>query len=179
MYKIPRMRHEPQALAPCTRRPEPPMGRMMKRLFLLLLLAVASVETALHVTPAWADDDGGGDSDSGDGDGGGDGDGADDGGEDGGHDAGDAEDGGSDDGKDEGDDQERARAGRASGSFLPLDAILKRVRRRHPGTVLKVRLKRRGGTAYYEIRILDRQDRVRTVTVPAGPRKRGNWASRR
>ncbi len=151
------------------------MGQMLRKLFLLLLLAVASTQTALHVAPAWADDDGG-DSDGGDGGDGGDSDGGDsDGGDhDDGHDGDMAGDRYDDD-----DGQERARAGRASGTFLPLNAILRKVRRRHPGTVLKVRLKRRNGTAYYEVRILDRRDRLRTVTVPAGPRRKGNWTSRR
>ena len=150
------------------------MGKMLRKFLLLLLLAVASAQTVLHVVPAWADDDGG-DSDGGDdGDsGGGDSDGGDsDGGDSG------SDDGGMGDGNDD-DDQERARAGRVSGTFLPLDAILREVRRRYPGTVLKVRLKRRGGTVFYEIRILDRRDRLRTVTVPAGPRRKGNWTSRK
>ncbi len=156
------------------------MGQMLRKLFLLLLLAVASTQTALHVAPAWADDDGG-DSDGGDGGDGGDSDGGD-------SDGGDSDGGDHDDGHDgdmagdrydDDDGQERARAGRASGTFLPLNAILRKVRRRHPGTVLKVRLKRRNGTAYYEVRILDRRDRLRTVIVPAGPRRKGNWTSRR
>ena len=161
---------------------ETPMGKMLRRFLLLLLLAVASAQTVLlHAAPAWADDDGG-DSDGGDGGDGGDSDGGDSDGDD--SDSGDSG-GGNHDGTTDGsdydddDDQERARAGRASGAFLPLDAILRKVRRRYPGTVLKVRLKRRNGTAYYEIRILDRRDRLRTVTVPAGPRRKGNWTSRK
>lgn len=149
---------------------------MLRRLFILLLLSIASAQTVVHVAPAWADDDGG---DSGDGDGGhGDDAGGDD--SDGGDSGGENHDGTATGSNfDDDDDQERARAGRASGAFLPLDAILRKVRRRHPGTVLKVRLKRRNGAAYYEIRILDRLDRLRTITVPAGPRRKGNWTSRR
>ncbi len=162
------------------------MGKILRRLFLMLLLTIASAQTLLHVTPAWADDDGGDGGDGGDSDGG-----DSDGGDGGDSDSGDSDggDGGDEgtsghgmddgDGYNDDDDQEQARAGRASGTLLPLDAILAKVRRRYPGTVLKVRLKRRGGTAYYEIRILDRRDRVRTVTVPAGPRRKGNWTSRR
>jgi len=158
---------------------------MLKRLFLLLLLAFVSTQVVLPVVPAWADDDGG-DSDGGDSDGGDSGGGDHDGGD---HDGGDSDggdsDGGGDDGTSDGgyddgdEDQERARAGRMSGNLLPLSAILKSVRRRYPGTVLKVSLKRRNGAAYYEIRILDRRDRLRTVTVSAGPRRKGNWTSRR
>ncbi len=168
------------------------MAKMMRKLFLLLLLAVASAHAVLHVTPAWASDDGGGDdsdggADAGDGTDGGDAGSASDGSSsdgsssDGGTSAeSGGEDGGSGGSEDpEVDDQERARAGRLSGNFLPLDAILEKVRRRYPGTVLKVRLRYRGDTAYYEIRILDREDRLRTVSVPAGPRRKGNWTSRR
>ncbi len=186
MYEIPRMDHGPRTPPLPPGHLETPMGKMLRRLFLMLLLAVASAQTALHVAPAWADDDGGGDSDGGDGSdggdsGGGDSDGGDSDGDGGDSDGGDSggDDGDTDDGGDYDDDQERARAGRASGTFLPLNAILSKVRRRYPGTVLKVRLKRRNGKTYYEIRILDRRDRLRTVTVPAGPRRKGNWTSRR
>ncbi len=185
MYEIPRMGHKVRAFCIPPEYSKVPMGKTLRRFFLLFLLAVVSAQTFQHVAPAWADDDGGEGGDGGDSDGGDGGDGGDSGGSD--SDGGDGGDGGtSDDGASDGDgynddddDQEQARAGRVSGTYLPLNTILRKVRRRYPGTILKVRLKRRGGTAYYEIRILDRRDRVRTVTVPAGPRRKGNWTSRR
>ena len=56
--------------------------------------------------------------------------------------------------------------------------ILQRARRRYGGRVLDVRLKRKKGRAWYEIRILDRRDHVRTLRVPAAM-KRQNFNIRR
>jgi len=53
-----------------------------------------------------------------------------------------------------------------------LRGILQRTRRRYGGRVLDVKLKRKKGRAWYEIRLLDRYDRVRTLRVPASVKRR-------
>ena len=144
-----------------------------RMLALLLALAgsLATLATFPHPPPALADDDGGGGDDDGGDDGGeDDGGGDDDGGD---HDS-DGEDAESDDNHslanghgDGNDDHEFALRARKRGKLRSLNVILENVRRRYGGRVLEVELERKKGRVWYEIRILDRTDRVRELKVPA------------
>lgn len=53
-----------------------------------------------------------------------------------------------------GNDHERARQLRSSGSIVPLEQILKDVKRRHPGRVLATDLEERQGEYRYEIEVV-------------------------
>ncbi len=52
------------------------------------------------------------------------------------------------------------------GRLPSLRSILQQVRRTHPGRVLDVRLKGKGSRRVYELKVLGRDNRVRTVRVP-------------
>lgn len=54
----------------------------------------------------------------------------------------------------EGRDHDRARAALKAGELLPLQDVLKRVQRSHPGEVLEVELERDGGRWVYELKVL-------------------------
>ena len=157
---------------------------------LLLLMGLLAYGTLPIIPGPWqaaivlADDDGedgddGGDDDAGSSGGGGD----DDHGNDG-H-GGDENGRGNDDDHDGGytsdDDHDRAWKARRSGNIASLNDILAKLRKRHGGSVLDVRLKRRRGQPYYVIRLLDRRSRLRTVTVKASgkPARKYNFRSRR
>ncbi|HHN67593.1 MAG TPA: hypothetical protein ENK15_06115 [Thermopetrobacter sp.] len=61
---------------------------------------------------------------------------------------------------------------RRHGRIRALQGILNDVRRRYGGEVLSVKVKKKKkGRIWYEIRILDRHDRVRKVRVPASRRR--------
>ena len=178
--------------------------RLAMLLLALLGLAVA-FSSLTHVQPALADDGGGdggdGDSDSdsdsdsdGDSDDGGGGSGGAGGG--GGSAANGGASGGANDGGGRGyrggsnwirsrrhrragaEDHEYAWRARRRGDIRALRGILERIRRRFGGRVLDVRLERKKGRSWYEIRILDRHDRVRKVRVPISRRKRNFRAGR-
>ncbi|MBN9430184.1 MAG: PepSY domain-containing protein [Burkholderiales bacterium] len=53
-------------------------------------------------------------------------------------------------------DHERARRALQAGELLPLDEILKRVRKAQPGEVLEVELEREDGRWIYELKLLSR-----------------------
>lgn len=81
------------------------------------------------------------------------------------------------------DDHEQARAAVLSGQALPLDAVLARLKRSHPGQVLAIELEREHGRWIYEIKLLQPDGRLmklevdaRTVEVLAA-RQRGERAS--
>ena len=60
----------------------------------------------------------------------------------------------------------------------PLNAIMTIIRRKYGGAILDVKLKRGKNRLWYEIRILDRRDRVRTLRFAARTRKnRRNWSA--
>jgi len=154
--------------------------RLTRRQALALLLGFPlPLEVWLRPSLAWADDD----------DDGGDDDGGNDHGGDGGHgdnDDGDNAGGGHNDNGDghENDDDDRndtaggdhdyAWRARRRGELRSLRGILQRAQRRYGGRVLEVKLKQKKGRAWYEIRILDKKDRVRKLRVPA-TRKRQNF----
>ncbi len=64
-------------------------------------------------------------------------------------------------------DHDRARDAVSSGQAQPLDAILPKVRARYPGRLLDAKLTRNGGKYRYVIKILDKNGKVRRVTVDA------------
>lgn len=137
-----------------------------RTLLLLLTIATGTIRATLAVDPAQADDDdggGGGGNEHGESGSnyGGDGSGGDDEGSD--HD--DTDDDDHDD--DEKDDHEYARHARQRGTLRPLSDILEDVRRRYGGRVLEVELEHKKNRVWYEIRLLDKHDRVRKVRVPA------------
>ncbi len=64
-------------------------------------------------------------------------------------------------------DHDKAREAVSSGQAQPLDAILPKVRARYPGQLLDAKLKKSGGKYRYIIKILDKNGKVRRVTVDA------------
>ena len=64
-------------------------------------------------------------------------------------------------------DQDEARAAVKSGAILPLEDIVAGLRDRIPGEIVKVKLEREHGVWVYEFRVVDRQGRLREVTVDA------------
>jgi hypothetical protein len=148
---------------------------------LLVFACAAPAALTLLAAPAHADESGGGDGGDGGGDGGGAGDsggGAGDGSDSGsGGDAGGgghSDSGGSSGGGDEfRNDHVTAWRARNSGAIRPLRGIIAHIRRTYGGSILDVKLKRRGGRAWYVIRILDSHDRVRTLRAKAGRARRG------
>ncbi len=84
------------------------------------------------------------------------------------------------DGMRPGTDHDMALQSRRAGKTEPLSAIVERLRGRHGGKVLDARLVRRGGVLHYQVRILDRHNRLLTLSVAPNLRKRMNFgASRR
>ena len=167
--------------------------RPQKKLFAILLLLLALLGTQvpflplLHAPLALADDDGGDDGDDDGGDDDNNGDDGDDGDDDGGGGSGDDGNSGDDDDSgmgagddddDDDDDHEYAWRERRRGALRSLRSILNRARKRHGGQVLDVKLRRTGNRTWYEIRILDRRDRVKVVRMPA-TRKRQNFKAGR
>lgn len=126
-------------------------------LWLLLLILAGGACTPSLVTPALADD-GAGESEGNSPDS-----------DDNGSTGDEASSGGvtSENDDDEEDDHEYALQHRKRGELRSLDEILKRLVSRHDGQVLDVKLRRKKGHAWYEIRILTRHDRVRTFRTPA------------
>ena len=143
-------------------------GPTRRSLLLLLLVLAGGAGTPSLVTPAYADDgageSGGNSSDS----------------DDDGSTGDEAAPGGgtSENDDDEDDDHEYALQHRKSGELRSLDEILKRIVSRHDGQVLDVKLRREKGRTWYEIRILTRHDRVRTLRAPAS-RKIQNFGAGR
>lgn len=68
---------------------------------------------------------------------------------------------------DGGRDHDRARAALEAGEILPLETILARVRRQHPGDVLELELEREHGRWVYEIKLLQQGGRVVKLEVDA------------
>ena len=64
-------------------------------------------------------------------------------------------------------DHERARRALQAGELLPLDEILKRVRKAQPGEVLEVELEREDGRWVYEFKILPPSGRVFELKLDA------------
>jgi uncharacterized membrane protein YkoI len=63
-------------------------------------------------------------------------------------------------------EQERARAAVEAGEVLPLNAILRQIRRDYPGRILDAELNRRGGGRWiYQIKMLKKNGRVVELTV--------------
>lgn len=64
-------------------------------------------------------------------------------------------------------DHDKAREAVSSGQAQPLDAILPKVRARYPGRLLDAKLTGSRGKYRYVIKILDKNGKVRRVTVDA------------
>lgn len=62
-------------------------------------------------------------------------------------------------------DHERARAALQAGEVLPLQKLLERVQRQHPGDVLAVELEREDGRWVYELKLLQRGGQVLRLDV--------------
>ena len=68
-------------------------------------------------------------------------------------------------------DQERARAAVEAGEVLPLNSILRQLRREHPGRILDAELDRKRGEWVYRIKLLNKNGRVVEFTVDGGSGK--------
>lgn len=68
---------------------------------------------------------------------------------------------------DERKDHDRARAALKAGEVLPLQEVLSRVQRSHPGDVLEVELERKEGRWVYELRLLQDGGRLLRLDVDA------------
>jgi uncharacterized membrane protein YkoI len=66
------------------------------------------------------------------------------------------------------DDHERAQRARERGEILPLERILLMVRERIGGEVVKIELEREHGRWIYEIKLIDKRDRLLELEVDAG-----------
>jgi uncharacterized membrane protein YkoI len=64
-------------------------------------------------------------------------------------------------------DHDRARAALQAGEVLPLQKILERVQRTHPGEVLEVELEHEGGRWVYELKLLQGGGRLLRLDVDA------------
>lgn len=64
-------------------------------------------------------------------------------------------------------DHERARAALQAGEILPLQKVLERVQRKHPGDVLEVELEREDGRWVYELKLLQRGGTLVRLDVDA------------
>lgn len=64
-------------------------------------------------------------------------------------------------------DHERARAAVQAGEVLPLQTLLERVQRTHPGQVLEVELEREDGRWIYELRLLQAGGQLLKLEVDA------------
>lgn len=62
-------------------------------------------------------------------------------------------------------DHERARAALQAGEVMPLQKLLERVQRQHPGDVLEVELEREDGRWVYELKLLQRGGQVLRLDV--------------
>lgn len=126
---------------------------LTRRMFLLLLMSAA----ALPAGPAFASggDDGGGDDGGGDDHGGG-----------GGGNSGPGGDGGDDDDNDDL-DQDRARRAVKEGEAIELRKVMANVRRRFGGRVVNVNLRRRSTQLVYQIRLIDKDNRLLNLVVNA------------
>lgn len=65
------------------------------------------------------------------------------------------------------DDHDRARAAVAAGEVMPLQAVLARLRTRHPGEVLEVELEQDHGRWRYEIKLLQPDGALRKLKLDA------------
>jgi hypothetical protein len=149
-----------------------------RRLFLMILLT--SLLGLADPRPAFSRDGGGnsgpgggGGGNSGPGGGGGDNSGH--GGGDGdnsGHGGGDDDNSGpggdgDDDDDDDDDDREEARKAVSEGKAAPLRELLRIIKHSHPGEVIDVRLKRRGKSLFYRVKMIDSQNRIVTINIDA------------
>ncbi len=64
-------------------------------------------------------------------------------------------------------DHDQARAALVAGEILPLPAILERVARTHPGSVLEVELERRRGRWIYRLKMLKADASLLRLAVDA------------
>lgn len=64
-------------------------------------------------------------------------------------------------------DMEQARKLKEAGSIMPLEDLLKAVRREYPGQVIEVELEEEDGRFYYEIEVLADDGIVRELDVDA------------
>lgn len=64
-------------------------------------------------------------------------------------------------------DHDRARAALEAGEVLPLQKVLERLQRSHPGEVLEVELEREGGRWVYELKLLQSGGRLLRLEVDA------------
>lgn len=64
-------------------------------------------------------------------------------------------------------DHDRARAALKAGEVLPLQQVLERVQRSHPGDVLEVELEREDGRWVYELKLLQGGGRLLRLDVDA------------
>lgn len=64
-------------------------------------------------------------------------------------------------------DHDRARAALKAGEVLPLQEVLARVQRSHPGAVLEVELEREDGRWIYELKLLQSGGRLLRLDVDA------------
>ncbi|MEX2525101.1 MAG: PepSY domain-containing protein [Gammaproteobacteria bacterium] len=64
-------------------------------------------------------------------------------------------------------DMEQARKLKQAGSIMPLEDLLKAVRREYPGQVIEVELEEADGRFYYEIEVLADDGIVRELDVDA------------
>lgn len=64
-------------------------------------------------------------------------------------------------------DQDRARAALEAGRVLPLDTLLDRLAREHPGRLLEVELEEEGGRLVYEVKLLQPDGRLLKLELDA------------
>jgi uncharacterized membrane protein YkoI len=72
-----------------------------------------------------------------------------------------------DDRRDHDRDHDRARAALKAGEVLPLQEVLDKVQRSHPGEVLEVELEREAGRWVYELKLLQSGGRLLRLDVDA------------
>jgi uncharacterized membrane protein YkoI len=72
-----------------------------------------------------------------------------------------------DDRRDHDRDHDRARAALKAGEVLPLQEVLDKVQRSHPGEVLEVELEREAGRWVYELKLLQGGGRLLRLDVDA------------
>lgn len=65
------------------------------------------------------------------------------------------------------DDHDRARAAVVAGQVLPLNEVLQRVGRQHPGQVLEVELEQKDGRWIYELKLLQARGGLLKLDVDA------------
>jgi uncharacterized membrane protein YkoI len=69
--------------------------------------------------------------------------------------------------REHGRDHDRARAALQAGEVLPLQKVLERVQRQHPGEVLEVELEHEDGRWVYELKLLQSGGRLLRLDVDA------------